>query len=67
MPAMSYLRTLRCARYGRGVPRRPALGQPAPRFELPVHRTDGAAELWSLDDVIQQGRAAVLIFHRHIH
>jgi len=63
---MRHLRSTVDARYGRGVSRRPAIGQTAPRFELPAH--DGNATTpWSLDDQLGHGRAIVLIFHRHIH
>ena len=66
MLAMSHLRTVTPARYGRGVSRRPAIGQPAPRFELPVHG-NAEEDQWSLDGHLGQDRAVVLIFHRHIH
>ncbi len=49
------------------VPRRPIIGQPAPRFELPVHGAEDDSRLWSLDDALERGCAVVLIFHRHIH
>jgi hypothetical protein len=64
---MSHLRTIPDARYGRGVPRHPAIGQPAPRFELPVHGTGDDPRHWSLDEALGRGHAVVLIFHRHIH
>ncbi|MGB3734528.1 MAG: hypothetical protein WA964_06210 [Ilumatobacter sp.] len=46
--------------------RRPAIGQTAPDFELPVH-SGGDADRWSLDDHLGHDRVVVLIFHRHIH
>jgi len=67
---MVHLRTIPGARYGRGVPPRPTIGQPAPSVELPVHGghdENGRAQRWSLDEATAQGRAVVLIFHRHIH
>ncbi|MEP1122282.1 MAG: hypothetical protein ABJH68_00145 [Ilumatobacter sp.] len=37
------------------MPRRPAIGQPAPRFELPAHGAVAGSPTWSLDDELDRG------------